>query len=138
MPHQQSGDNSNCAARPRKDYVSTRRLVERHERLPGLGHPRETVGGAHIPTSRGTEAGGGTAGVADTGPGGGGGYRQPHLVSVLDQGSGVAGGNVLRGDTVFGEGMRTHSLIMNLDQGQVRFIDSVHLEKGPDVKVRFY
>jgi fructose-1,6-bisphosphatase II len=52
--------------------------------------------------------------------------------------SGVTGGNLLRGVTFFGEGMRTHSLIMNLEQGQVRFIDSVHLEKGPDVKVRFY
>jgi fructose-1,6-bisphosphatase/sedoheptulose 1,7-bisphosphatase-like protein len=51
---------------------------------------------------------------------------------------GVTGGNLLRGVTFFGEGTRTHSLIMTLDQRQVRFIDSVHLEKGPDVKVRFY
>ena len=40
--------------------------------------------GAHIPTSTDTDAG----------PGGGGGYRQPHLVSVLDQGSGVVLGQV--------------------------------------------
>jgi len=26
---------------------------------------------------------------------------------------------------------------MNLEERQVRFIDSVHLEKRPDVKVRF-
>jgi fructose-1,6-bisphosphatase II / sedoheptulose-1,7-bisphosphatase len=52
--------------------------------------------------------------------------------------SGVTGGNLLRGVSFFGGGMRTHSLIMNLEQGQVRFIDSVHLEKGSDVKVRFY
>jgi fructose-1,6-bisphosphatase/sedoheptulose 1,7-bisphosphatase-like protein len=38
----------------------------------------------------------------------------------------------------FGEGIRTHSLIMTLDQRQVRFIDTVHLEKRPDVKVRFF
>jgi fructose-1,6-bisphosphatase/sedoheptulose 1,7-bisphosphatase-like protein len=37
----------------------------------------------------------------------------------------------------FGDGIRTHSLVMNLEERQVRFIDSVHLERRPDVKVRF-
>jgi len=37
----------------------------------------------------------------------------------------------------FGEGIRTHSLILTYDDRQVRFVDSVHLEKRPDVKVRF-
>jgi predicted transposase YbfD/YdcC len=56
----------------------------------------KTVRGAHVPTSTDTATGGGTAGGADAGPGGGGGggYRQPHLVSVLDQGSGVVLGQV--------------------------------------------
>ena len=52
--------------------------------------------------------------------------------------TGVTGGNLLRGVRFFGDGTRTQSLIMTLDQRQVRFIDSVHLEKGADVKVRFY
>jgi fructose-1,6-bisphosphatase II len=52
--------------------------------------------------------------------------------------TGVTGGSLLRGVRFFGEGVRTHSLIMTLNQGQVRFIDSVHLEKGPNVRVRFY
>ncbi len=51
--------------------------------------------------------------------------------------TGVTDGNLLRGVRFFGEGIRTHSLIMTLDQRQVRFIDTVHLEKRPDVKVRF-
>jgi fructose-1,6-bisphosphatase/sedoheptulose 1,7-bisphosphatase-like protein len=51
--------------------------------------------------------------------------------------TGVTDGNLLRGVRFFGEGVRTHSLIMTLDQGQVRFVDTVHLEKRPDVKVRF-
>jgi fructose-1,6-bisphosphatase class II len=51
--------------------------------------------------------------------------------------TGVTEGNLLRGVSFFGEGVRTHSLIMTLDQRQVRFIDTVHLEKRPDVKVRF-
>jgi len=50
---------------------------------------------------------------------------------------GVTEGSLLRGVRFFGEGIRTHSLIMTLDQRQVRFVDTVHLEKRPDVKVRF-
>jgi fructose-1,6-bisphosphatase II len=51
--------------------------------------------------------------------------------------TGVTDGNLLRGVRFFGDGIRTHSLVMNLEERQVRFIDSVHLEKRPDVKVRF-
>jgi fructose-1,6-bisphosphatase class II len=51
---------------------------------------------------------------------------------------GVTEGNLLRGVRFFGEGIRTHSLILTLEERQVRFIDAVHLEKRPDVKVRFY
>ena len=51
--------------------------------------------------------------------------------------TGVTDGNLLRGVRFFGEGIRTQSLILTLDQRQVRFIDTVHLEKRPDVKVRF-
>jgi fructose-1,6-bisphosphatase class II len=50
---------------------------------------------------------------------------------------GVTEGSLLRGVRFFGEGIRTHSLILTLDQRQVRFVDTVHLEKRPDVKVRF-
>jgi len=52
--------------------------------------------------------------------------------------TGVTGGNLLRGVRFFGEGTRTHSLILTFDDRQVRFIDTVHLEKRPDVKVVFY
>jgi fructose-1,6-bisphosphatase class II len=51
--------------------------------------------------------------------------------------TGVTEGNLLRGVRFFGEGVRTESLVMTLDERQVRFIDTVHLEKRPDVKVRF-
>src|SRR6202050_2404515 len=51
--------------------------------------------------------------------------------------TGVTGGGLLRGVRFFGEGTRTHSLIMTLEEGQVRFIDTVHLEKRPDMEVRF-
>jgi len=51
--------------------------------------------------------------------------------------SGVTDGNLLKGVRFFGDGVRTSSMILTLDERQVRFIDSVHLEKRPDVKVRF-
>ncbi len=51
--------------------------------------------------------------------------------------TGVTEGSLLRGVRFFGEGTRTHSLILTYDDRQVRFVDSVHLEKRPDVKVRF-
>jgi fructose-1,6-bisphosphatase class II len=51
--------------------------------------------------------------------------------------TGVTEGSLLRGVRFFGEGIRTQSLILTLEERTVRFIDSVHLEKRPDVKVRF-
>ena len=51
--------------------------------------------------------------------------------------TGVTDGSLMRGGRFFGEGIRTSSVILTLRTGKVRFIDSIHLEKGPDVKVRF-
>ena len=51
--------------------------------------------------------------------------------------TGVTDGNLLKGVRFFGEGVRTSSMILTFDERQVRFIDSVHLEKRPDIKVRF-
>ena len=53
--------------------------------------------------------------------------------------TGVTPGGLLRGVRFFGGGTRTQSLIMTYEDRQIRFIDSVHLEKGStDVRVRFY
>ncbi|HKF53262.1 MAG TPA: class II fructose-bisphosphatase [Candidatus Acidoferrales bacterium] len=52
--------------------------------------------------------------------------------------TGVTEGNLLRGVRFFGEGVRTHSLVLTYDNRQIRFIDSVHLNKRPDAKVRFF
>src|SRR5579872_894171 len=51
--------------------------------------------------------------------------------------TGVTEGALLKGVRFFGEGTRTSSVILTYRTGKVRFIDSIHLEKGPDVKVRF-
>jgi len=51
--------------------------------------------------------------------------------------TGVTDGALMRGVRFFGEGTRTSSLIVTLRTGKVRFVDSIHLEKSPDVKIRF-
>ena len=51
--------------------------------------------------------------------------------------TGVTEGALLKGVRFFGEGTRTSSVILTHLTGKVRFIESIHLEKGPDVKVRF-
>jgi fructose-1,6-bisphosphatase class II len=51
--------------------------------------------------------------------------------------TGVTEGSLLKGVRFFGGGIRTHSLVMTLRSYKVRFIDSVHLSRRPDFKVRF-
>ena len=51
--------------------------------------------------------------------------------------TGVTDGALMRGVRFFGEGTRTSSLIVTLRTGKVRFIDSIHLDKSQDVKIRF-
>ena len=51
--------------------------------------------------------------------------------------TGVTEGALMRGVRFFGEGTRTSSVILTKKTGKVRFIESIHLEKKPDVKVRF-
>jgi len=52
--------------------------------------------------------------------------------------TGVTPGNLLRGVRFFGGGIRTQSLVMTFHERQIRFIDSVHVEPGSDVRLRFY
>ncbi len=52
--------------------------------------------------------------------------------------TGVTEGALMRGVRFFGEGVRTSSVVMTLATGKVRFIEAIHLEKKPDVKVRFF
>jgi fructose-1,6-bisphosphatase class II len=51
--------------------------------------------------------------------------------------TGVTDGALLKGVRFFGEGTRTSSVVLTLNTGKVRFLESIHLEKGPDVKIRF-
>jgi len=56
---------------------------------------------------------------------------------IIFAATGVTEGSLLKGVRFFGDGIRTHSLVMTLGSRQVRFIDSVYLSRRPDVKVRF-
>src|SRR5579872_7334786 len=56
---------------------------------------------------------------------------------IIFAATGVTDGALMKGVRFFGEGTRTSSVIMTLRTGKVRFVESIHLEKGPDFKVRF-
>jgi fructose-1,6-bisphosphatase class II len=56
---------------------------------------------------------------------------------IIFAATGVTEGALMKGVRFFGEGTRTSSIIMTRKNGKVRFVDSIHLAKSPDVKVRF-
>lgn len=51
--------------------------------------------------------------------------------------TGVTEGDLLKGVRFFGEGVRTSSIVVTLETGRVRFIESIHLDKKQEVRVRF-
>jgi fructose-1,6-bisphosphatase class II len=51
--------------------------------------------------------------------------------------TGVTDGALLRGVRFFGAGKRTHSLVMTTESRHIRFVDTVHVEGGPDTVIRF-
>jgi fructose-1,6-bisphosphatase class II len=57
--------------------------------------------------------------------------------NIVFAATGVTDGALLKGVRFFGDGVRTHSLLMNLSERKVRFVDTVHLANRPDIKVRF-
>ncbi len=56
---------------------------------------------------------------------------------IIFAAAGVTNGNLLKGVRFFGHGVRTSSLILNYSPRRVRFIDTVHMEPGENVTVRF-
>jgi fructose-1,6-bisphosphatase II len=67
-------------------------------------------------------------------------YRADELApgkNILFAATGVTEGSLLKAVRFFGEGVRTSSLVMKLNIGKVRFIDTIHLDRKPNVEVRF-
>jgi fructose-1,6-bisphosphatase/sedoheptulose 1,7-bisphosphatase-like protein len=56
---------------------------------------------------------------------------------VIFAATGVTDGALLRGVRFFGAGKRTHSVVMTTDSKSIRFVDTVHVEGGPDAVIRF-
>jgi fructose-1,6-bisphosphatase class II len=57
--------------------------------------------------------------------------------NVIFAAAGVTDGTLLKGVRFFGDGTRTHCLVMTTVPHQVRFIDTIHAKDDPDVKIRF-
>ncbi|REJ75905.1 MAG: class II fructose-bisphosphatase [Acidobacteria bacterium] len=56
---------------------------------------------------------------------------------IIFAASGVTDGALLKGVRFFGAGKRTHSVVMTTDTKNIRFVDTVHVEGGPDSVIRF-
>jgi fructose-1,6-bisphosphatase II / sedoheptulose-1,7-bisphosphatase len=67
-------------------------------------------------------------------------YRTEDLVpgkSVIFAAAGVTDGALLKGVRFFGDGVRTHTLVMTTVPHLVRFIDTIHAKDDPNLKIRF-
>jgi fructose-1,6-bisphosphatase class II len=67
-------------------------------------------------------------------------YRAKDLAPgsrVIFAATGVTDGTLMRGVRFFGDGVRTNSVIMQNDPHYIRFIDSIHVAAGKDVRIRF-
>jgi fructose-1,6-bisphosphatase class II len=67
-------------------------------------------------------------------------YRTEDLApgqSIIFAACGVTDGALLKGVRFFGDGIRTHTLVMTTKPHLVRFIDTIHAKDDPDIKIRF-
>jgi len=56
--------------------------------------------------------------------------------NIVFAATGVTDGPLLKGVRFFGDGVRTTSLVMKLTNRKVRFIESIHVSRSPEAKVR--
>lgn len=56
---------------------------------------------------------------------------------IIFAATGVTDGALLKGVRFFGAGKRTHSLVMTTESKHIRFVDTLHIEGGPDTVIRF-
>jgi fructose-1,6-bisphosphatase II len=57
--------------------------------------------------------------------------------SLIFAATGVTDGALLKGVRFFGDGTRTSSLVMQTNPHRIRFIDSIYVQEGQDVRIRF-
>jgi fructose-1,6-bisphosphatase/sedoheptulose 1,7-bisphosphatase-like protein len=56
---------------------------------------------------------------------------------IIFAATGVTDGALLKGVRFFGAGKRTHSMVMTTESRHIRFVDTLHIEGGPDTVIRF-
>jgi len=56
---------------------------------------------------------------------------------IIFAATGVTEGPIMKAIRFFGDGVRTSSVVMTLNTGKVRFIESIHLSQKTDAQVRF-
>jgi fructose-1,6-bisphosphatase class II len=67
-------------------------------------------------------------------------YRSKDMASgnsIIFAATGVTDGTLMRGVRFFGDGTRTSSLVMQTNPHLIRFVDTIHVQQGGDVKIRF-
>jgi fructose-1,6-bisphosphatase/sedoheptulose 1,7-bisphosphatase-like protein len=67
-------------------------------------------------------------------------YRSKDLApgkSIIFAATGVTDGTLMKGVRFFGDGNRTSSMIMQNEPHQIRFIDSIHVSRSKDGRIRF-
>jgi fructose-1,6-bisphosphatase II / sedoheptulose-1,7-bisphosphatase len=67
-------------------------------------------------------------------------YRARDLApgnEIIFAATGVTDGALMRGVRFFGDGTRTHSVLMQNTPHRIRFVDSIHVSERSDVRIRF-
>jgi fructose-1,6-bisphosphatase/sedoheptulose 1,7-bisphosphatase-like protein len=67
-------------------------------------------------------------------------YRASDLASgekIIFAATGVTDSTLMKGVRFFGDGIRTSSLVMQTTPHLIRFIDSIYVQDGQDVRIRF-
>ena len=57
--------------------------------------------------------------------------------SIIFAATGVTDGTLMKGVRFFGDGVRTHSLVMQSKPARIRFVDTIHIQQSRMVRVRF-
>ena len=57
--------------------------------------------------------------------------------SIIFAATGVTDGTLMKGVRFFGDGVRTHSLVMQCNPQRIRFVDTIHVAQDADARIRF-
>jgi fructose-1,6-bisphosphatase class II len=57
--------------------------------------------------------------------------------SIIFAATGVTDGTLMKGVRFFGDGTRTHSMVMQTNPQRIRFVDTIHVAQYADARIRF-